>query len=212
MDHAQILNDASRLPDPRQLASLTLSNLAGFRRGPMAPVLTTRRPVTRPLDLVATVVRALGRVAFAALVAFHAWLLVLQVVEGQALEPAAAVRWALAALVLAGFRAISRRGLPLFVGRRAVGLWLLVVIIHCSAAWDGGAAAALDRAIPESITALAQISFAAASVGLALVAFLARASRPWAGHRLSFAVPALVAGLPSTGAVFRFSPRPPPPA
>jgi hypothetical protein len=167
------------------------------------------RSATRPANLVAAALGVLGRLGLGVLIVFHAWLLGAHLLDGRALEPATAVRWMLAVLVLAGFRALSRRGLPLLSGRRAVVLWLLVVVIHCSAAWDGGAAAALDRAIPESVTALAQLS-AAVLVAAALSAVFARAMRAAARLRPAFGVPARIAGLPSNGFVFLFSPRPPP--
>jgi len=172
--------------------------------------LTARRSDTRPIDLATAALRAAGHVALAALVAFHAWLLGLHLLDGRALQPATAARWSLAVFVLAGFRALSRRDLPLFRGRRAVVLWLLVVVIHCSAAWSGGAAATLDRAIPEPVTAVAQLAFATAVIGLVLFAVLAHSAGPWAGRRPSFPVPVLIAGLPSTGLALRFSSRPPP--
>ena len=167
-----------------------------------------RRFATRPADLATSVVRAAGHLAFATIAVFHAWLLGLHLLDGRAFEPATAARWVLAVLVLAGFRALSHRGLPLFAGRRAVGLWLLVVLIHCSAAADGGAA--LRAAIPESVTVLAQLSFTSAVLGAALVAALRPAARRWAGGRPAFPVPLLIAGRPSSGFVFCFSPRPPP--
>ncbi len=168
------------------------------------------RSAARSDDLALAALRALGRLGFAALALFHVWLLGAHLIDGRAFAPATAIRWALAVLVLVGFRALSRRGLPLFFGRRAVGLWLLVVIIHCSAAAEGGAAAALDRAIPESVTALAQLSAASAAIGVALAAALASAAQPWAGGRPAFAVPVLVAGLPASGFLYCFPPRPPP--
>jgi hypothetical protein len=171
--------------------------------------LTALRPATRPIDPATAALRAAGQVAFAALVAFHVWLFGLHLLDGRALQPATAARWGLGVLVLAGFRALSRRDIPLFRGRRAVVLWLLVVIIHCSAAWDGGAAA-LDRAIPETAAAAAQLACAAGVIGLVLLAALAQSGRPLAGRRPSFPVPALIAGLPSTGLALRFSSRPPP--
>ena len=154
--------------------------------------------------------RALGQLGFAALLVFHVWLLGTHLADGRAFEPAAALRWVLAVLVLAGFRALSRRGLPVLFGRRAVGLWLLVVIIHCSAAWDGGVVAALDRAIPESVTALAQFSAATLAFGMALAAAFAAAAPLSGAKRTGCPIPVLIAGLPSTGFVFRFAPRPPP--
>jgi hypothetical protein len=169
-----------------------------------------RRSATRPAGLAAAAARALGQLGLAALVVFHVGLLGQHLFDGRALEPATAARWGLAALVLAGFRALSRRGLPLFVGRRAVGLWLLVVILHCSAAWEGGAAASLGTAVPESVTALAQLSAVVLVLGTVLTAAFAAATRRWARRRPACSAPVLIAGLPSTGVVFRFSPRPPP--
>jgi len=168
-----------------------------------------RRPATRPEALVSSALRALGGLLLAILAGFHVWLLGLHVITGEAFEPTTAVRWALAALVLAGFRALSRRGLPLFVGRRAVGLWLLVVVIHASAAWDGGGIA-FGVALPESVTALAQVSAFTAVLGALLVTAFAVRAGVFAAGRAGRAAPALVAGLPSTGFVLLFSPRPPP--
>lgn len=168
-----------------------------------------RRSATRPEALVSGALRVLGGLLLAALAGFHVWLLGFHLYTGEAFEPTTAVRWALAALVFAGFRALSRRGLPLFFGRRAVGLWLIVVVIHVSTPWDGGGVA-LSAAVPESVTALAQLSAAATVLGTLFAAALAlRAALPAAG-RTGRAAPALVAGLPSTGFVHRFSPRPPP--
>jgi len=168
-----------------------------------------RYPGTRSDDLARVALRALGRLAFAALVVFHAWVLATHLLQGKAFEPDTAIRWVVAAVVLIGFRALSRRGLPLFSGRHAVVLWLLVVLIHCGAVW-GGAAASFEAGLPETVTALAQLSTVAGVLGLALGVALASASRPWEGWRSAFPVPVLVAGLPSTGVVLPFAPRPPP--
>ena len=168
------------------------------------------RAATRPDDLLAMALRSLGRLGFAGLALYHVWLLGVHLLDGRAFAPATAVRWVLAVLVLAGLRALRRRGLPLFSGRRAVGLWLLVAIIHCSAAWEGGAAAAVGRAIPESVTALAHLSVATLVLAAVLAVAFSAGAGPSATSRPALAVPALIAGLPSTGIVFRFSPRPPP--
>jgi len=167
------------------------------------------RPGTRSDHLARMTLRALGRLAFVALVVFHAWVLGIHLLQGKAVEPDTAVRWVVAVVVLIGFRALSRRGLPLFSGRHAVVLWLLVVLIHCGAAW-GGAAASFEAGLPETVTALAQLSTVVGVLGVALGVALASASRPWAGWRSAFPVPALIAGLPSTGVVLPFAPRPPP--
>jgi hypothetical protein len=169
----------------------------------------SRRSATRPEALVSAALRALGGLLLAALAGFHVWLLGLHVVTGEAFEPTTAVRWALAALVLAGFRALNRRGLPLLVGRRAVGLWVLVVVIHASAAWDGGGVA-FGAAIPESAAAIGQVTAAATLVGAVIGATLAAPAGHDPAVRRGDAAPALVAGLPSSGFAFSFSPRPPP--
>jgi len=176
----------------------------------MTSAVTFRRSAERPDELATAVLRTFGRLGVAALLFFHACLLGVSLLDGRAFEPATAVRWGLAVLVLAAFRALRRRGSPLFFGRRAVGLWLLVVIIHCSAAWEGGAAAALDAAIPESITALAQLSVTVLVLGAAIAVASATARRHARRDRAGFPGPALIAGLPAAGFDFRFSPRPPP--
>ena len=175
----------------------------------LAAVNHTRQTGTRANALMTAAVRAIGRLAFAALVVFHAWLLWTHLAQGKAFEPQTAMRWFVAVLVLAGFRYLSRRGLPLVFGRRAVVLWLLVVLIHGTAVWAGESVAA-DVGIPQTVTVLAQISVIAGTLGFVLWVAVAAASLRWRAGHPSFSVPVLIAGLPSAGLVFRFSPRPPP--
>lgn len=172
---------------------------------PAAP----RRSASRPETLVSAALRATGGLLLAVLAGFHVWLLGLHLVTGEAFEPTTAVRWLLALAVLAGFRALSRRGLPLLFGRRAVGLWLLVVVIHASAAADGGSTA-FSPAIPESVTALAQLSAVTAALGVLMAAALAAGTGRGSPRRFGRPAPSLVAGLPARGFVLLFSPRPPP--
>ena len=150
-----------------------------------------------------------GRLAFWVLVAFHAWLVVSHLFGGRPFEPQTAVRWVVAVGVLAGFRALSRLGLPLFFGRRAVVLWLLVILIHCQGVWNAGATS-VQLGVPETVGALAQLIGSVSVLGTLLVALLATLVR--AGHdgRQVFAIPVVVAGVPSPGVFFRFAPRPPP--
>lgn len=175
----------------------------------MSLAAAARRAPERPRALAAAAVRTLTGLALVLLVCFHLFLLGLQFASGQAFEPATAVRWVLAALVLAGFRALSRRGLPLVIGRRAIGLWLLVFVIHASAAWDGGGIA-FGAAIPESAAALAQLSATAFLLGALVIAAAALAARIGAATASRLRGPSRVSGLPSTGFLFSFSPRPPP--
>jgi hypothetical protein len=172
-------------------------------------VIPMRHPGTGSDDLTRAAFRALGRLAFAALVVFHAWVLGTHLLQRTAFEPDTAVRWVVAAAVLVGFRALSRRGLPLFSGRHAVVLWLLVVLIHCGAPWSGGAAS-LEAGLPETVTALAQLSTVVGVLGVALGVALAAASWPCERWRSACPGPVLIAGLPSNGVVLPFAPRPPP--
>lgn len=169
-----------------------------------------RRLAARPAAALAwPAFRVLTRLGAAALVVFHAWLLGLHVVSGRAFEPATALRWALAILVIAGFHALSRRGLPLFFGRRAVGLWLLVILIHCTAGSDGGGLPA-GPAIPTPVTALAQVSAAAFVIGAWLAAAPATAAGVFTRGRWAHEAPPHFAGLPAAHDAWRFAPRPPP--
>jgi hypothetical protein len=169
----------------------------------------TRRSASRADALVMTAVGAAGQLAFGLLVIFHVWLLWTHVVAGKAFEPQTALRWLVAVGVLAGFRALSRRGLPLLVGRRALVLWLLVVLLHCHAVWTGDVITA-DLAMPEAVQALSQLTGAIALVGAVIVMRLAAHAAAAASRRRADPARATVAGLPSDGFTFRFAPRPPP--
>jgi hypothetical protein len=169
----------------------------------------TRRFRTRADALVGMAIRALGRLAFAALVVFHAWLLCTHIIAGKALEPQTALRWLVSVGVLVGFRALSRRGLPLVFGRRATVLWLLVILIHCHAVWTGDAAMA-DLGVPETLGALAQLTGSISVLGaLAVILFAAHVAAADT-RRPILAFVSGGAGLPSDGFSFRYSPRPPP--
>jgi len=154
--------------------------------------------------------RSAARLALTILVAFHAWLLWTHLVGGMALEPQIAVRWVVAAAVLVGFRALQRHGLSLFWGKRAVVLWLLVMVIHCHAVWSGEPIA-VELGVPETITVLAQLTVPAGTVlGLFFVGLFAALLARWTTAARPYEGPALVAGLPASGYLFSFSPRPPP--
>jgi hypothetical protein len=154
-------------------------------------------------------VGALGRLAFWALVAFHAWLLVSHVVGGRPFEAQTVARWLAAVGVLVGFRALARLGLPLFSGKRAIVLWLLVILIHCHAVWSADLSQ-VPLGIPETLGALAQLVGSTGVLGTLLVVLLATVVRAGRDGRPNGFVPVVVAGLPTSGVVFRFSPRPPP--
>jgi len=160
---------------------------------------------------VASVRQIAGRSFLAALVGFHGWLFWVHITTGRLWEPVTAMRWVAAALIVAGFLSLRRAGWPLTSGRRALVLWLLVVMLHACAV-VGAADHAPAAAIPETVNVvLAQIAGApAALLGAALLLLLARlrVERPLA---LTLAeVRRFVCGVPLPGHIFRFSPRPPP--
>jgi hypothetical protein len=143
---------------------------------------------------------------------FHAWLLWEHASTGRLLDPATLLRWVAAALILAGFLALRRVGRPLASGRRALVLWLLVVLLHGHAV-AGGAGETPVAAVPETVTVLlTQIAVAAPAVVLGAGLLLLIARRRAARLRACEAVEARrsVGSLPLTGYLFRFSPRPPP--
>lgn len=75
----------------------------------------------------------MGHAALWAVVLFHGWLLWQRITDLTLLEPLVALSWGLAALVLVGFVRLRRAGVPLFRGRRALAMWLLVLLLHAGA-------------------------------------------------------------------------------
>jgi hypothetical protein len=172
-------------------------------------------PSFRRADTLSTVVsrvapQVLGRLAAAVLMIFHTWLLWTHVTLGKFADPDVALRWTLAGLLLAGFWALRRLGVPLFWGRRAVVLWILVIVIHAHAVWTGDAMA-LPVAVPQAVVNLVSLSVPVATIASLL--FLVWLTRQNAIHhprpRLSDVRP-VFAGLPATVCALQFSPRPPP--
>ena len=79
------------------------------------------------------VVRGAGVLALAVLAVFHVSLLWSRLVDGQLLEPLVAARWLGAAALTAGLVTLRHRGVSLVAGRRALVVWLLVVLLHWGA-------------------------------------------------------------------------------
>lgn len=149
------------------------------------------------------------RALMASLVVFHVGLLLVHAVEGRLFEPAVSVRWFVGALLFAGFVALRRLDVPVLWGRKAVVLWLLVVLLHCHAAFSSADA---DEPVfdPMVATLVTEVFVAAATLLAALLAATGRfhvaAPRPqW--HDLTAGVPslAMAAGFGSTHGA-----RPPP--
>src|SRR5437879_360436 len=65
--------------------------------------------------------------------ALHGWLLWLRISQGRLLEWRVALRWGVGALLLLTLQALRRRGVPLLWGRRALALWVLVLLLHWTA-------------------------------------------------------------------------------
>jgi hypothetical protein len=156
--------------------------------------------------------RAAGRSVIAGLAGFHASLFWVHATTGRLLDPATALRWVAAALILAGFLTLRRVGRPLATSRRALVLWLLVVLLHGHAAVgvaDGVPAAAVPETVTVLLTQIA-VTAPAALLGAGLILLLARrhVTRPRALARAD--ARRSVGSAPLAGHVFRFSPRPPP--
>ncbi len=156
--------------------------------------------------------KMVSRSFVAVLAGFHTWLFWVHATTGRLLEPATALRWIAALLILTGFLALRRVGRPLVSGRRALVLWLLVALLHGHAV-VGTADLQLAGPVPETVSVLlTQIAVTAPAVLLAagLILLLARrhVGRPRALARAD--ARRSVGSAPLAGHVFRFSPRPPP--
>jgi hypothetical protein len=72
-------------------------------------------------------------VSVLALVVFHLVLFWNQIGDGRLLDPAVAVRWGVSALLLVVLTGLRRAGVPVFWGRRALVMWVLVALLHWTA-------------------------------------------------------------------------------
>jgi hypothetical protein len=79
-----------------------------------------------------------ARTFWAAVVVFHAALLLSHAESGRLFEPVTATRWLVGLALVAGLHGLRRCG-AVFRGRRAVVLWLLVILLHGHAAWSPSA-------------------------------------------------------------------------
>ena len=154
----------------------------------------------------------LSRVAVLLLVAFHAWLFWDRFFDGRFFEPAVASRWIAGALLTAALLWFRRTGLPLLWGRKAVVVWLLIVLLHAHAVWSPSHA----EVTPGGVDTVAAFVLQAASattligVGLALLCLLARALTARVPAASWFAAHAIPAGRPGCGHLLLLAPRPPP--
>ncbi len=146
----------------------------------------------------------------ALLVAFHVWLFGNQMWDGQLLDLALVMRWAIAAALLAALFHLHRRGISVIRSRQAIAVWLLTATLH-------GPALARDLdltapAMPEVVAALAQTTVSLTGLATLILlglAFLRRSRRP-AHLAISLCdMPAVTGTLPPAS-FLPFAPRPPP--
>jgi GAF domain-containing protein len=64
--------------------------------------------------------------------AHHLALLWQRILDLSLLQPTVAVRWLATAFLLYGLIRLRRAGVPLLLGRSALGIWLLVLLLHVS--------------------------------------------------------------------------------
>lgn len=122
--------------------------------------------------------------AVAVLAAFHALLLWRRVADLSLLEPAVALRWAGAALLLAALPLARRLGIPLLRGRRAVVFWVVVVLLHVQLL-PAPLATADGEPLLTLLPAVASVAAALALLG-ALAACAGRPAIPRPGRRRSW--------------------------
>ena len=149
--------------------------------------------------------------AGATLVLFHVWLLADQVWTGQLAEPERLFRWGVA-LALAGALVALKRRRASLLGRKAIAIWLLAVLLHAPAVADRLAASSLP-ALPGAAVTLSQIVLA--SVTVALLRLLLGFRTPRKASASSPRLPGAVIcagpiGVLSPDAFLRIAPRPPP--
>ena len=124
----------------------------------------------------------LARVAgAAALLVFHVGLFWSHLSAGRLFEPAVALRWGIGLLLIGLLVGLRRVGVPLFRGRRALVVWLLVALLHVSAAMPATSGSLTADSPADSALSLVVLPPAAGLVlaaGLLLLgALLARAWR-----------------------------------
>ena len=172
---------------PRILDSVMFANpLAGH-------LYTPGRLALRPGSLVRRFCACAAGVVATSLVLFHASLFYTHAIDGRLADPAVALRWSLGAVLAALLVAFGTMGLPLFRGRRALIVWLLVSLLHVSTARTATLEALTSITPEETAVALIVLPSAAAplvwatAMLLAGVLLKARTTKPlarasWLAH------------------------------
>ena len=190
----------------RGLTGLTVGRIVGSMR-------RTKRAVGGLGGGTRTVLAGAAFVLVVALVAFHAWLLWVRAADGRLLEPAVAFRWTAGGALVLVIAALRRHRIQLLRGRRALVVWLLVALLHWSAA-----APASEAGVVAGSWRMADVLFvlpsSAAPIALVLSVLAAGAARGIGRARPAFVplgrVPALTVAAPAAGARLLLSSRAPP--
>jgi hypothetical protein len=148
-------------------------------------------------------------VAGGALALFHGWLFVWQAGAGRLGDPWVAVRWLVAAALIAALVSLHQRGHVLW-GRKAIAIWLLAALLHgpALAENEGFTTFALPEAAAASVLQLACSTGLALGLWMLAALLAARRTAGLTFHALVSDV--AIADQFSAGHAARFSPRPPP--
>lgn len=101
------------------------------------------------------------------LVALHAEILWQRIASKTLLEPIVALKWAAAAALVAALLRLRSAGVPLWRGRRAVLVWMLVLLLHAGTAVPAAeelAAGLSDRADASSLLLVLPLCVSLATV------------------------------------------------
>jgi hypothetical protein len=173
----------------------------------LAPQRSSVRPVGRAVRA------AFSRLAVLVLLGFHTWLFYTEFGDGRLADPAVAFRWVWGGLILAGFLAIRRVGIPQLFSRKAIVLWLFVILLHCQAVASRPGASFDAATLPERFSAVAApfaLGPAGVALGFLLLALLARRQSAQTRALQRFVPVASPVGTTFAGYVPPFASRPPP--
>lgn len=92
---------------------------------------------------------------FAAVLAvFHSWLLWRRLADGVLLEPRVGLRWVAGVVLVGALAWLRSQGVPLLWGRRALGFWTLVLLLHAGTAAEAARVEAGGRGATVAVVVL----------------------------------------------------------
>lgn len=128
------------------------------------------RVVWRALAVAATV-------SAAALILLHIWIFWGQLVSGRLVDPVVALKWIGSGALFTALILLRRSGIPLFWGRKAFVVWLLVALLHVGPASPAPTGDAAADAHAEMVFVLPLVApFTLLGLGLLLLAWLRRSA------------------------------------